>query len=138
MSTVIEAAPGPAIIAAEEKIAVATQLQLTWWRFRKHKVAVASAFVVAFFYLVAVFADFLAVSNPHATEAGRSYIPPQEIHWFDERQLSPLCLCAHGQARHEDVPAGLRARPGRQALPRPCSRTAIPTSSSACSRPTGT
>ena len=75
MSTVIEAAPGPVTTAAEEKVAVATQLQLTWWRFRKHKVAVASAFIVAFFYLVAVLADFLAVSNPHATEAGRSYIP---------------------------------------------------------------
>ena len=89
MSTVIEAAPGPAIIAAEEKIAVATQLQLTWWRFRKHKVAVVSAFVVAAFYLVAVFADFLATSNPHATEAGRSYIPPQEIHWFDDGSFRP-------------------------------------------------
>jgi peptide/nickel transport system permease protein len=69
---------------AEEKVAVATQLQLTWWRFRKHKVAVASGVIVAFFYLVALLADFLATIGPHATDAARSYIPPQEIHWFDE------------------------------------------------------
>jgi peptide/nickel transport system permease protein len=76
MSTAIEIASGTATSVAEEKVAVATQLQLTWWRFRRHKVAVASAFVVAFFYLVAIFANFLATSDPHATEAGRSYIPP--------------------------------------------------------------
>jgi peptide/nickel transport system permease protein len=97
MSTAIEAAPGPATVAAEEKIAVATQLQLTWWRFRRHRVAVVSAFVVAFFYLVAVFANFLAVSDPHATEAGRSYIPPQEIHWFDDGEFRPYVLALKGR-----------------------------------------
>ena len=86
MSTIIEvpAAPAPPVAAAEEKVAVATQLQLTWWRFRKHRAAVASGVIVILFYLVALFADFLATADPHATEAGRSYIPPQEIHWLDE------------------------------------------------------
>lgn len=84
MSTVAPAAEMPVATAAEEKVAVATQLQLTWWRFKRHKVALASAFIVAFFYLVAVFADFLATTDPYATLAQRSYIPPQEIHWFDE------------------------------------------------------
>jgi peptide/nickel transport system permease protein len=97
VSTVVETAPVPATTAAEEKVAVATQLQLTWWRFRKHKVAVASAFVVAFFYLVALFADFLAVSNPHATDARRSYIPPQEIHWFEEGSFRPYVFALKGK-----------------------------------------
>ena len=44
----------------EDRIAVATQRQLIWWRFKKHKLAVVSLFVVALFYLVAIFADFLA------------------------------------------------------------------------------
>jgi peptide/nickel transport system permease protein len=96
MSTAIEAASAPATVAAEEKVAVATQLQLTWWRFRRHKVAVASAFIVAFFYLVAIFANFLAVSEPHATEAGRSYIPPQQIHWFDDGSFRPYVLALKG------------------------------------------
>jgi peptide/nickel transport system permease protein len=69
--------------AKEERVAVATQLQLTWWRFRKHKVALASLVVVALFYLLAAFADFLATTDPHKTDAARSYIPPQPIHWFD-------------------------------------------------------
>ncbi len=74
----------PLITVAEEKVAAATQLQLTWWRFRKHKLAVASGIIVLLFYVGALFADFLAVTDPHTTEAGRSYIPPQAIHWFDE------------------------------------------------------
>jgi peptide/nickel transport system permease protein len=97
MSTVIETAPGPVTTVAEEKVAVATQLQLTWWRFRRHKVALISAFIVGFFYLVAVFADFLAVSNPHATEAGRSYIPPQKIHWFDDGSFRPHVYALKGK-----------------------------------------
>ncbi len=97
MSTAIEVAPGAVATVAEEKVAVATQLQLTWWRFRKHRVAVFSAFVVAFFYLVAIFANFLATADPHATEAGRSYIPPQEIHWFDDGSFRPYVLALKGK-----------------------------------------
>ena len=38
---------GPASAAADEqRIFVASQWQLMWWRFRKHRVAVASAGVV--------------------------------------------------------------------------------------------
>lgn len=74
----------PLITAAEEKVAAATQLQLTWWRFRKHKLALASGVVVLLFYFAALMADFLAVTDPHGTDAARSYIPPQAIHWFDD------------------------------------------------------
>ena len=31
---------------AEERVSVASQWQLMWWRFRRHKVAMASAIVV--------------------------------------------------------------------------------------------
>src|SRR5262249_2614286 len=72
------------VSAAEDRIAAATQLELTWWRFRKHRLAVASGIVVILFYLIVIFADFLAVTPPHATDAARSYIPPQAIHWFDQ------------------------------------------------------
>jgi len=74
----------PFVSAAEDRIAAATQLQLTWWRFRKHRLAVASGIVVILFYLIVIFADFLAVTPPHATDAARSYIPPQAVHWFDQ------------------------------------------------------
>ena len=59
----------PAVAAKEQRIFVASQWQLMWWRFRKHKVAVASAAVVAGFYLAVLGADFLAYSDPNASEA---------------------------------------------------------------------
>lgn len=83
MSTTTAAAP-TVPPTAEDRFAQATQLQLTWWRFRRHKLAVASLVVVALFYGVAVFADFLAISDPQATDARRSYIPPQPIHILAE------------------------------------------------------
>jgi len=70
--------------AAEERFAVASQLKLTWWRFRRHRLAVVSGVVVVLFYLIAAFADFLATMDPHDTEARRTYAPPQAIHFFDD------------------------------------------------------
>jgi peptide/nickel transport system permease protein len=77
------------ITEAEERISVAPQWLLMWWRFRKHKLALVSTALVIGFYLVVAFADFLAYSDPHASEAQRSLIAPQNMHLFDEGRLSP-------------------------------------------------
>lgn len=71
------------VLDQAERYAQATQLQLTWWRFRRHKVAMVSGVIVALFYLVAIGADFLTTTDPHATDARTSYIAPQPIHFFD-------------------------------------------------------
>jgi len=74
---------------AEEQIAVATQWQLMWWRYRKHYLAMAGAIVLILFYSTVVGADFLAYANPEATEAELSLVPPQPIQWFDNGRFSP-------------------------------------------------
>jgi peptide/nickel transport system permease protein len=85
-----EGAPLPGVgAAAEERLSVATQWQLMWWRFRRHKLAMFSMAVVLFFYLVVVLADFLAYADPLASEAQRGLLPPQTIHWFDGGRLAP-------------------------------------------------
>lgn len=73
----------------EEKIAVATQWQLMWWRFRKHKLAMAGTIILVIFYLVSFAADFLSYVDPEASEAQRSLMAPQPIHWFDEGSFRP-------------------------------------------------
>ena len=88
-ASLIDEEATPATSVAEERISVATQWQLMWWRFKKHRLAMASTVVVLLFYLVVIFADFLAYSNPLASEAQRSLLPPQRIHWFDEGSFSP-------------------------------------------------
>lgn len=75
--------------AAEEKIAVATQWQLMWWRFRKHRLAMIGTIVLIFFYLIVVSTDFLAYADPNESEAQRSLIAPQPIHWFDNGEFKP-------------------------------------------------
>lgn len=79
----------PTITEAEERISVAPQWLLMWWRFRKHKLALVSTALVICFYLVVAFADFLAYADPQASEAQRSLIAPQRVHLLDEGRLSP-------------------------------------------------
>jgi len=62
---------------------------LTWRRFRRHKLALISAFVVALLYLVALLADFLATGNPRATNGHLAQLPPQTVHWFYEGRWDP-------------------------------------------------
>ncbi len=81
--------PGAVTSVTEERISVATQWQLMWWRFQKHRLAMVSTVVVLLFYLVVVLADFLSYSNPLASEAQRSLLPPQRIHWFDGGRFAP-------------------------------------------------
>jgi peptide/nickel transport system permease protein len=75
--------------AAEERVSVAGQWQLIWWRFRKHRIAMISAAIVLGFYLAVIFADFLAYVPPTDSEAQRSLIAPQPIFWFDGGALRP-------------------------------------------------
>ena len=138
MSTTLLAAEELGAVAAEDKVAVASQLQLTWWRFRRHRLAVWSGVVVALFYLVAVFADFLATTDPHDTDAKRSFIPPQAIHWFDEGRFAPHVFGLKGVRDAAHLQADLHAGPEPEALSAACSCRATATTSWACSRPTGT
>ena len=71
-------------VSEAERHAVASQRQLIWWRFRRHKLAMISMVIVGLFYIVAIGADFLATQDPHASDARTSYIAPQPIHWFDD------------------------------------------------------
>ncbi|TMJ11846.1 MAG: ABC transporter permease, partial [Bacillati bacterium ANGP1] len=56
-----------------------------WWRFRRHKLAMVGSVVVLLFYGLVLFADFFAYAPPTASEAQRSLLPPQPIHWLDGR-----------------------------------------------------
>jgi len=58
--TPVHTIPVTEAAAAPRTLAVASQLQLTWWRFRRHRLACFSGVVVVLFYLLAGFADFFA------------------------------------------------------------------------------
>jgi peptide/nickel transport system permease protein len=60
-----------------------SQAALMWRRFRQHRLAVWSLWIVTFFYLVALFAEFLAPFDPSAYNPRYTYAAPQGIHLFD-------------------------------------------------------
>ena len=62
-----EATAGPP--AAEERISVASNWTLVWWRFRKHRLALVSAAVLLVFYAVVLCPDFFSTQDPELTEA---------------------------------------------------------------------
>jgi len=69
----------------EESYYVASQWQLMWRKFIKHKLAIFGATILAIFYFVAIFCEFL---SPYDIYEGRTeyiYCPPQRIHFFDEK-----------------------------------------------------
>lgn len=112
------AGPPPATLeataAAEARYAQATQLQLTWWRFRRHRLALVSLVVVALFYGVAAFADFLAINDPQATDARRSFIPPQAIHLFDAEGFNPHVFGLKGVRDPRTFKLAYTPDPGRK------------------------
>jgi peptide/nickel transport system permease protein len=73
--------------SGEDRLSVATQRQLMWWRFKKHKMAVFSLIVVSLFYLIALNAEFLSTSDPTKGRSARQYVPPQPIFTFDRGEF---------------------------------------------------
>ncbi len=65
----------PFATAAEERVSVASNWKLVWWRFRRNALAVASAVVLLGFYIVVLVPDFFCTQDTEATEAFLAFIP---------------------------------------------------------------
>ncbi len=77
------AAPAP---AAVERFAGASEWRLIWWRFRRHRLALASGIVVLLIYLLALFADPIAPFGTETSKPRYTYAPPQMLHLFRETE----------------------------------------------------
>ena len=71
------------------QLETASSWQLTWRRFRQHRLAVVSLLLLGFLYLVVLLADFLATADPNRIDASRAYRPPQPIHLRDDSGFNP-------------------------------------------------
>ena len=74
---------------AEDRVAVASNWKLVWWRFRRHHLAMASGVLLIFMYLIVLAPDFFSTQNPERTDARQAFIPVQMVHFFDDGSLSP-------------------------------------------------
>ena len=68
----------------DEAFDVAPNWKLVWWRFKKHRLALVSAFVLFVIILIALFPDFFSIQDPNKSSARESFMPPQGISFFHD------------------------------------------------------
>ncbi|MCB1969812.1 MAG: ABC transporter permease [Geminicoccaceae bacterium] len=70
-------------VAVDNKVAVASQAQLTWWAFKRHKLAMAGLWVIVLFYVIVLFCEFIAPGDPLTQNRRAIFHPPQMPHFVD-------------------------------------------------------
>ena len=71
-------------VSAEERFYLASQWQLMWRKFIKHRLAILSGFILIIFYTLALFCEFFATQDIYKTHREYMYSPPRRIDFFDE------------------------------------------------------
>ncbi|MDE2635870.1 MAG: ABC transporter permease [Chloroflexota bacterium] len=68
----------------DEGYYLASQWQLIWRKFRRHRLAMLSALVIIFLYSLAVFAEFYSVNDYHKRHVKYAKAPPHTVRFIDE------------------------------------------------------
>jgi peptide/nickel transport system permease protein len=73
-------------IEAKKKEAyyTATQFQLMWWKFRRHRTAIIGSVVLSFFVFVMMFTEFLAPYGSQSRDSDYLFGEPQGFRLYDE------------------------------------------------------
>ena len=65
----------------------ASQGQIIWWRFLRHRLAFLSLIFLGLSYLSILVTEVLAPYDLHSRHTGFIYAPPQRVHLFHEGRL---------------------------------------------------
>ena len=88
---------GKTLLEAEKaEYYTATQFQLMWWRFRKHRLALLGSTILGLFLIVIVLTEFLAPSTPFLRNPKYVFGQPQKLHFFDDEGVFHLRPFAYG------------------------------------------
>ena len=68
----------------DESYYLASQWQLIWRKFRRHRLAMFSALVIIFLYSLALFAEFYSINDHHKRHVKYAKAPPHTVHFVDE------------------------------------------------------
>jgi peptide/nickel transport system permease protein len=68
----------------QKRVFLASQWKLMWWKFKRHRLALISAFILAILYAMIVIAEFLAPYNLATRNVDSIYAPPQKVRLFHE------------------------------------------------------
>jgi len=70
----------PSMASPTDQIYVASQWQLMWWKFRKHRMALVSVGLLLILYTIGIFCEFVAVQDPNYHDARFAFAPPQRLY----------------------------------------------------------
>jgi len=76
-----------ALTPEQEKFYLASQWQMMWWRFLRHKLALVAGLILLISYMSIFVSEVLAPYNLHSRDTAFIYAPPQGIHMFHEGSL---------------------------------------------------
>ena len=104
----------PEASAAEDRVSLASNWTLVWWRFRKHRLALASAVVLFGFYAVVLVPDFFSTQHPELTDARLAFIPVQRVHFLDGVAFRPSVPAVVGKRNPTTLRMEWRVEPGQR------------------------
>jgi peptide/nickel transport system permease protein len=70
----------------DEQYFQASQWQLIWWKFRKHRLAVIGSGVIVFLYVLVLFCEFISPYETTTRFSKYLFAPPQKLHFVHPEQ----------------------------------------------------
>jgi len=79
-----EPAASELLTPAQENFYRASQWQIMWWKFRRHRIAVIAGVILLLFYASTLVSEVIAPYELHTRDARHIYAPPQALKLFHE------------------------------------------------------
>ena len=76
-----------AMSAGQARYYMASQKRLMWWKFKRHKLALASGIFLLLLYGMILIAEFLAPYGLHTRNVDFIHSPPQRVHFFNNGEF---------------------------------------------------
>jgi len=71
----------------QERFYTASQWQLMWWKFRRHRIAVISAWFLLIMYGSILISEWIAPYDLHSRHPDFIHFPPQSVHLFHDGEF---------------------------------------------------
>ena len=98
----------------QERFYRASQWQIMWWKFRRHRIAVISGVILLLFYASTLVSEVIAPYELHSRDSRHIYAPPQALHLFHEgRFVGPFVYAYSMQLNMTTLKREYRADPSR-------------------------
>ena len=76
-----------AMTGEQNRVYLASQLQLMWWKFKYHRLALASGIFLCILYAMIAIVEFLAPYTLHTRNVDYIHAPPQMVHFFNNGEF---------------------------------------------------